>query len=103
MDFRKYGNSKLLYLSSDNIRWGEVVTRKEDPETLRKRYKISHSQTNYVRNKLIALKYLGYKYAKLLSNGRVQVYGFKVEPRYIDFLDLEEEGKEYRIGDIIDW
>lgn len=103
MDFRKYGKSKLVNLTVDDVRWGEVVTRKEDPEILRKRYKISHSQTNYVRNKLIALKYLGYKYAKLLSNGRVQVYGFKVEPRYIDFLDLEEEGKEYRIGDIIDW
>lgn len=103
MDFRKYGNSKLVNLTVDDVYWGEVVTRREDPKKLREKYKVGHKESNYVRNKLIALKYLGYKYAKLLSNGRVQVYGFKVEPRYIDFLDLEEEGKEYRLGDIIDW
>lgn len=84
----------------DNIWWGDVSVHKENPEKIKQKYKAS-SQTDYVINKLKALKYLGYSCAKLLENGRVQVYGYKVEPRYVDFLDLEVEGKEYKIKDII--
>ena len=47
------------------------------------------------------MKYVGYTHAKVGANGRAVVYGIKVEPRYADFLELEDEGKIYKIKDLI--
>lgn len=91
----------FIDITKDNIYWGDVVTRKENPNKIKEKYK-SSIQTEYIKSRLITLRYLGYKYAKLLENGRVQVYGIKIEPRFIDFLDLDEVGKEYKISNLID-
>lgn len=103
MDLKGIGSCTVFSTlrNVDNVRWGDVVVYKEDPEKIRQKYDKKECDSRYVRNRLIALKYVGYTHAKVGANGRTVVYGIKVEPRYADFLELENEGKIYKIKDLI--
>ena len=80
----------------------EVVIRKEDPQIIREKYNDGkYKENEYTRVRLRAFSVLGYTHAKVGAKGRTVVYGDRIEPRFADFLELEDKNKEYKITDLL--
>ena len=80
----------------------DVVIRKEDPKIIREKYDDGkYKESEYTRVRLRAFSVLGYTHARVWKNGRTEIYGDRIEPRFADFLELEDKNKVYKITDLL--
>lgn len=80
----------------------DVVIRKEDPKIIREKYDDGkYKESEYTRVRLRAFSLLGYTHARVGEKGRTVVYGNRIEPRFADFLELDDKEKEYKIVDLL--
>ena len=79
-----------------------MTVRKEDPQLIREKYDDGkYKESDYTRVRLRVFSVLGYTHARVGKNGRTEIYGDRIEPRFTDFLELEDKEKEYKIVDLL--
>ena len=98
---KKIGSKKSVY-KQEYQEHGDLTVRKEDPQLIREKYNDGkYKESDYTRVRLRAFSVLGYTHARVGAKGRTVVYGDRIEPRFADFLELEDKEKEYKIVDLL--